>query len=342
MSEIAVVDSDKRKIDIETFRKHVENFPVDRITLEHGNIDAPIDSGYDLSSYRGLYVRVGEVTETVLDRAENLEIVSTCGSGYDHIDVEAASERGVLVTHTPEAPAPGAVEHTFGFILSLLNEFPTMFSRTANGGWAEGQTIVQEMYGRTLGIVGLGTIGSKVAKIAAESFNMDVVAYDPYVEGVRKSNIYPRINRDEIESYGVELVDYDTVFERASVVTMHVPLTPETESMVGSEEFEALEGGYFLNLSRGGVVNEEELIDAVDRDLLEGVALDVMNEEPPDPSNPLLDAPKVYVTPHIAGGKEGYPGRSAEINAKRISKALGGDVPDGLVNPQLVAERPQE
>jgi D-3-phosphoglycerate dehydrogenase len=198
------------------------------------------------------------------------------------------------------------------------------------------------MYGRTLGIVGLGTIGSKVAKIATESFNMDVVAYDPYVEGARDSDIYPRIDREKIESYGVELVDYDIVFKRASIVTMHVPLTHETESMVGSEEFEALDGGYFLNLSRGEVVNETELVDAVDRGLLKGVALDVMGEEPPNPSNPLLHAQNVYITPHIAGGKEGYPSRSAEINAKRISKVLSGGVPDGLINPQIVPEHSQE
>jgi len=340
MSEIGVIDSEKRQIDISTFKRNIDEFSIDRIALEQGNIDASIDPRYDLSSYRALYVRVGEISADILDRAENLEIVSACGSGYDHIDVEVASERGVLVTHTPEAPAPGAVEHTFGFILSLLNEFPTMFSRTANGGWAEGQTVVQEMYGRTLGIVGVGTIGSEVARIATESFNMDVVAYDPYVEGVRESDIHPRIDREEIESYGVEFVDYDALFERASVATMHVPLTPETESMVGSKEFEALKGGYFLNLSRGGVVDEAELIDAVDRGLLEGVALDVMDEEPPEPSNPLLDAPNVYITPHIAGGKEGYSGRSAEINAKRISRALSGGVPDGLVNPHLVAESP--
>lgn len=339
MAEIAVIDSDKRKIDIETFKKNVEDFSVDRITLEQGNIDAPIDSSYDLSSYRGLYVRVGEVTEAVLDRTENLEIVSTCGSGYDHIDVDAATDRGVFVTHTPEAPAPGAVEHTFGFMFTLVNEFPDMFDRTANGGWAEGQTVVQELYDRTIGIVGLGTIGSKVATIARQSFNANVIAYDPYVMGTRQSDIYPRVDREEIESKGIELVEYETLFERASIVTMHVPLTPDTESMVGTEQFEALEGGYFLNLSRGGVVDEAALIDAVERDLLAGVALDVMAEEPPNPSNSLLNAQDVYVTPHIAGGKEGYAGRSAEINAKRITRVLRGEKPDGVVNPEHGSEQ---
>lgn len=337
MAEIAVIDSDKRQIDIETFREHVDGYSVDRISIDQGNIDASIDQSYDLSGYRALYVRVGEITPEVLDRAENLEVVSTCGSGYDHIDVEAASERGVYVTHTPEAPAPGAVEHAFGFMFTLLNDFPAMFSRTANGGWAEGQTVVNELYDRTIGIVGVGTIGSKVARIAAQSFNADVLAYDPYVAGTKESHMYPRVERAELESVGVEFVEYAELFERATVVTMHVPLTPETDSMVGTDEFEALDGGYFLNLSRGGVVDEEALIEAVDRELLAGVALDVMAEEPPDSSNPLLGAPNVHITPHIAGGKEGYAGRSAEINAERISNVLRGEVPDGLVNPDSVS-----
>jgi D-3-phosphoglycerate dehydrogenase len=336
MTDIAVIDSDTRKIDIETFRNNLEGLSVDRIELEHGNIDAPIDPSYDLSSYRGLYVRVGEVTEAVLDRAESLEIVSTCGSGYDHIDVDAATERGVFVTHTPEAPAPGAVEHTFGFIFTLLNEFPEMFDRTASGGWAEGQTVVNELCDRTIGVVGLGTIGSKVAKIAQNSFSADVIAYDPYVTRTRESEIYPRTNRDEIEAAGITLVGKDELFESASIVTMHVPLTSDTRSMVGTEELEALEEGYFINLSRGEVVDEAALIDAVERSLLNGVALDVMSSEPPDASNPLLSASNVFVTPHIAGGKEGYTKRSAEINAKRIGTALRGEPPDKLVNPEFI------
>lgn len=335
MAEIGVIDSRLRQIDLETFQNNIKGFSVDRISLDQGNIDAPIDPEYDLSSYRALYVRVGEITSDVLNRAENLEIVATCGSGYDHVDVDAATERGVMVTHTPEAPAPGAIEHTFGFIFTLLCEFPNMFERTAAGGWAEGQTVVRELSGRTIGVVGLGTIGSKVAKIAQNSFGADVIAYDPYVDGTKESQIYPRVSREEIESAGITLVDRAELFESASVVTMHVPLTAETRKMVGIEEFEALEGGYFINLSRGGVVNESALIDAVERDLLEGAALDVMQSEPPEESHPLLNDENVHITPHIAGGKEGYTERSAKINAKRIQRALHGERPEKLVNPEV-------
>jgi len=336
MSEIAILDSEKRRIDLETFENNVGEFSVDRIVLDRGKIDATIESSYDLSSYRGLYVRVGEITEAVFERAENLEIVSTCGSGYDHVDIDAATDYGVIVTHTPEAPAPGAAEHTFGFIFTLLNELPTMFDRTAEGDWTEGQTTVKELSDRTLGIVGLGTIGSKVAKIAGNSFNTDVIAYDPYVAGTKQSAIYPRTDREEMEAAGVTLVDKETVFQSASIVTMHVPLTKETEEMVGIPELEALEGGFFINLSRGGIIDEEALIDVAERGLLKGVALDVMASEPPDPSNPLLDVPNVYITPHIAGGKDGYTKRSAKINAERIQITIQGDVPEKIVNPKVL------
>ena len=338
MAEIAVLDSDRRQIDLDTFERHLGGFNTDRIALDRGNIDATIDLNrdLDLSSYRGIYVRVGEITEAVFERSDSLEIVSTCGSGYDHVDVGAATEHGVIVTHTPEAPAPGAVEHTFGFIFTLLSEFPSMFEQTAAGGWTEGQVTVNELYDRTLGIVGLGTIGSKIARIARNSFNADVIAYDPYVDGTKQSEIYPRMDREEMDAVGVRLVDKETLFQSASVVTMHVPLTPDTEQMVSTPELEALEDGYFINLSRGGVVDEDALIDATERALLSGVALDVMVEEPPDPSHPLLDAPNVYVTPHIAGGKEGYTKRSARINGERMRATLQGRVPDNVVNPAVL------
>jgi D-3-phosphoglycerate dehydrogenase len=336
MARIAVLDSDKRRIDIKTLRENLSEHTVERIALDGDTIDTPIDQSIDFAPYRALYVRVGNVTDQVLSRGSNLEIVSTCGSGYNHIDLKAATRRGIMVTHTPEAPAPGAIEHTFGFIFALLNRFPAMFEQTSKGNWSEGQTIVEELYDRTIGVVGLGTIGSEVAKIAQNSFNADVIAYDPYVDGSRYSPIYPRVSREEIENAGINLVDKHELFQSASLVTVHVPLNAETRGMVGREELKALEGGYLINLSRGGVVDEKSLIDAVEHRLLKGVALDVVESEPPEANHPLLGMPRVYITPHIAGGKEGYSRRSALINARRITRALRGEKPKNLINPEVL------
>jgi D-3-phosphoglycerate dehydrogenase len=335
MTDIAVLDSNSRPIDFETFTENLDGYTTERVTLESADIRASIGSEYDLSGYRAIYLRVGRITENVLDSADNLEIIATCGSGYDHIDVEAATERGVVVAHTPEAPAPGAIEHAFGFIFLLLNRFPEIIEETSSGGRGKGQTVVEELCGRTVGVVGLGTIGYEVAKTAQNRFGADVVAYDPYVAGQRESDIYPRVSRAEVESHGIELTDKQNLFESASLVTMHVPLTYETRKMVSTAELNALEDSYFVNLSRGEVVDEDALITAVEQETLRGVALDVLQNEPPEPSNPLLSSPRVYVTPHIAGGKEGYITRSAKINAERIPQALDGKHPDKIVNPRV-------
>lgn len=336
MVDIVALDSNSRRIDFETFTENLEGYTAERISLKSADIQATIVNAHDLSNYRGLYVRVGHITEDVIDTANNLEIVATCGSGYDHVDIEAATEHGVAVTHTPEAPAPGVIEHTFGFMFLLLNRFPEIVEKTANGNWGEGQTTVNELCGRTVGVVGLGTIGYEVAKTAQNRFNANVIAYDPYVAGQQESDIYPRVTRDEVESHGITLTDKQGVFEGSSMVTIHVPLTEETREMVSTTELKALEGGYFLNLSRGGVVDEDALIKTVNQEMLQGVALDVMQTEPPRSSNPLLSSPRVYVTPHMAGGKEGYARRSAKINAERIPHILDGNVPDKLINPSVL------
>jgi D-3-phosphoglycerate dehydrogenase len=211
-----------------------------------------------------------------------------------------------------------------------------MFDRTASGKWGEGQTVVNEIRNRTIGVVGVGTIGSQVAEIAASSFGADVVAYDPYVTGEKVSEIYPRVTQDEMEKKGVAFLAKDELFEASSLVTMHVPLTDDTYAMVGKKELEALNGGYFINLSRGGVVDEDALHHAVKNNIIEAAALDVMSSEPPQPSNPLLRLDDVYVTPHIAGGKEGYKKRSAKINSLRISNFLSGGKIKNVVNPSVI------
>jgi len=336
MADIAIIDSDAREMPVELFRDFINGYEIDHIRLSSGDIATSISTERDLTPYRSLYLRVGSITEDVLKRAPNLEHIATCGSGYDHVDVDAATEADVLVTHTPKAPAPGVIEHTFGVLFSLLHRLPEMFERTTNGEWAEGQTTVGEFYGKRLGVVGLGTIGAQIATIAQQHFNANVIAHDPYVSGDLESDIYPRVSSEEITSQGISLTDRESLFEDADIVTMHVPLTERTLGMVSQVELNALEGGYLINTSRGEVVDEEALIKAVDSQQLAGVALDVIANEPPDPDNPLLASPRVYVTPHIAGGTEGYTERSVRINADRIVHVLDGERPENLVNPNVL------
>jgi phosphoglycerate dehydrogenase-like enzyme len=336
MSEIGVIDSSVRAIPVGLFRKLLNGYSIKHIRLTSGDISTTIGLEHDLRPLRALYVRVGSITADIIDRAPDLELVATCGSGYDHIDVGAATEAGVMVTHTPGAPAPGVVEHTFGVMFSIVHRLPEMFEITTRDGWAEGQTTVGEVYGKRIGVIGLGTIGSRIAKIAEEQFGADVLAYDPYVSGERESPVWPRTSRDEMTSCGVTLTSKRELFEQADIVTIHVPLTESTRGMVGRGELDAIEGGYLINTSRGEIVDESALIEAVEAGKIAGVGLDVMTNEPPDSNNPLLNSPRVYVTPHIAGGTDGYVERSARINAERISRVLRGERPDSLVNPEVI------
>jgi D-3-phosphoglycerate dehydrogenase len=336
MAEIGVIDSSVRTIPIDLFKDLVQNHSVEHIRLSSGDISTTIGLEHDLRSFRALYVRVGSITAHIIDRAPDLELVATCGSGYDHIDVGAATEAGIMVTHTPGAPAPGVVEHTFGVMFSIVHRLPEMFEITTQGGWAEGQTTVGEIYGKRIGVIGLGTIGSRIARIAQEHFGADVLAYDPYVSGELESPVWPRTSRDEVTSCGVTLTSKQRLFEQADIVTIHVPLTDSTRGMVGSDELDAIKGGYLINTSRGEIVDEAALIEAVKARRIAGVGLDVMTNEPPDSNNPLLNSPRVYVTPHIAGGTNGYVERSVRINAERISRVLRGERPDYLVNPEVI------
>jgi D-3-phosphoglycerate dehydrogenase len=337
MADVLVCDNESHPMSVEEFDASLAGYGVDHVELPSGSLDVTIDTGrYDLSGYRALYIRVGEVTADVLDAAPDLELVATVGSGYDHVDVDAATERGVVVTHTPEAPAPGVVEHTFGLIVSLLHELPELFSATAAGEWSRARRSVAELHGRTVGVVGLGTVGARVAFAASRTFDADVLGYDPYVTGEAESEVYPRVDREEVEAAGVELVGRDALFRRADLVTLHVPLTERTRGSVGRAELSAIEDGYLVNTSRGAVVDEPALIEAVEDGALAGVALDVMATEPPDPDNPLLGAENVYVTPHVAGGTEGFSERSARRNAERIRETLEGGRPDGLLNPGVL------
>jgi D-3-phosphoglycerate dehydrogenase len=322
-------------MNIEEFRSRITGFDVDHAMLTDGSLNVTIDlTDYPLSQYRAMYIRVGEVTEEVLDVATNLELVATCGSGYDHIDIEAATAHGVTVTHTPQAPAPGVVEHTIGFLFSLLHELPDLFEQTAAGHWVDSRRAVAELEDRTVGVVGLGTIGSRVATLLSKRFNCDVIAYDPYVTGDASSPMYPRVEQAEIEAKGISFTTRRELFKRADIVTLHVPLSDATDHMVDAQVLELLKGGYLINTSRGEVIDESALIQAMERDLLKGVALDVMEAEPPADTNPLLEMSNVYVTPHVAGGTKKFTQRSARINARRIRHALRGEEIEGVINPQ--------
>lgn len=334
MADVLVVESETHPVRTETFATALGDHRIDVLTTERGGVGTNLDDrlAEALEDHAALYFRTGRVSRRLFAEHPALQFIVTHGSGTDHVDVDAATEYGVGVVHTPEGPGPAVVEHTIGLIIALLREFPSRMSATAAGEWSTAQGTVPELGELTVGVVGLGTIGFGVAE-TLRSLGVTTIGFDPYVTGELDSSLYPRYDRATVEEAGVELVGTPALYERADLVTVHVPLTDHTRGMIGARELSRLEGGYLVNVARGDVIDESALIEAADR--LSGVALDVLSQEPPDPNHPLLSRSDVLVTPHVAASTDGYLERSAERAGQKLRILFDGGTVDTLVNPAV-------
>jgi D-3-phosphoglycerate dehydrogenase len=266
-----------------------------------------------VSDAKALIVRSGtEVTEAVFAAAPDLVIVGRAGIGVDNIDIDAATDHGVIVANAPEGNVRAAAEHTVAMTFAAARSIPQAHDRLKAGEWAKGDYLGTEVNGKTLGVVGLGRVGQEVAK-RLDPLGMDVVAYDPY------------IGEDRAEQLGAELADLEAVLERADVLTIHSPLTAETEGMIGEEELAEVEGGYLVNCARGGIVDEAALAAAVEDGVLRGAALDVFGEEPLPEDSPLLDVDDVVVTPHLGASTEAAQENVATSTADQVLAAFAGE-----------------
>ncbi|MCL7417912.1 MAG: phosphoglycerate dehydrogenase, partial [Halalkalicoccus sp.] len=201
--------------------------------------DYDIEGGTELEDalqgVHGLIVRSGtEVTRQVLDGADDLVIVGRAGIGVDNIDIDAATEHGVIVANAPEGNVRAAAEHTVAMAFAAARSIPQAHTRLKAGDWAKSDFLGTEVNNKTLGIVGLGRVGQEVAK-RLNNLGMDLVAYDPY------------ISEDRAEQIGADLVEFEECIERADFLTVHTPLTPETEGLISHEELAMLDGGYLIN-----------------------------------------------------------------------------------------------
>ncbi|MFB6303979.1 MAG: NAD(P)-dependent oxidoreductase [Haloferacaceae archaeon] len=335
MARVTVTYSETHPVRVDRVRDGLEGHDVRAVELPPGNTSATNDAFRAAAvESDALIVRPGNVSGDLLASADDLRIVAVHGSGYDHVDVAAATDRGVVVTHSPEAVAPSVVEHALGATVALLRDWPATMERTAAGEWNAARTEVKEVGERTVGVVGLGTIGFRVARAVDAAFGADVVGYDPYVTGEREGDIYPRHHRSTVEDAGVELVGFHDLFERSDVVTLHVPLTDETRGMVDADALSRLDG-YLVNTARGEVVDESALLDALESGGVAGAALDVRAEEPPADDDPLAGRDDVLATPHLAGVSDGYLRRAADRAAEKVGDVLAGERPAFVVNPAV-------
>lgn len=246
------------------------------------------------------------VTRKIIEAGNRLKMIGRPGVGLDNIDVKAAGERGVKVLNTPEAPAPSVAELVFCLMLCLARRIPMADSGMKGGRWLKGETKGNELYGKTLGIVGFGHIGSRIAKIAIAA-GMTVLAYDKY-----------RKEADE----GVRLVGLEELLENSDFVSLHVPLTDETRHMISLRELGTMKQSAFLiNTSRGEVVDEEALYTALMERKIAGAGLDVFSKEPY--FGPLAKLDNVVATPHIGANTEEAQLRAGMMLAEKIFKEAG-------------------
>ncbi|MGM0546405.1 MAG: phosphoglycerate dehydrogenase [Bacteroidota bacterium] len=281
----------------------------------------------EIKSYDGIVVRSStDVTPEVLEAAENLKVVGRAGVGVDNIDIDAATARGVLVMNTPDGNTISTAEHTCGMILALARNIPQSVNTVKNGGWDRKKYMGTEVHNKTLGIVGLGKIGTEVAKRMKE-FEMTIKAYDPFA------------SQEKADSLGVELLELDELLGEADFLTVHTPLTEKTKGMISMEKADKLKKGmYLVNCARGGIYKEEDLNTLIDEGYVDGIALDVYSKEPPtDELYELLKHPQIITTPHLGASTEEAQEKVAEQIAHQMADALEEKSFKGSLNGKSIS-----
>jgi len=262
-----------------------------------------------------LVVRLFPVDAAVIASAPRLRVVAKAGVGLDNIDLDAAARRGVAVVSTPGSNSNAVAEHTIALMLALSRRLVAADAATRAGWNPPRETFLgPELRGKTLAIVGLGCVGSRVARIATGGFGMRVRAYDPYVDPAAAGDC------------AAELVaSLDALLEDADFLSLHVPLTGETRRMVDASRLAKLRStSRLINTSRGAVVDTAALVDALSRGALAGAALDVFEAEPLPHGHALTRAPNVLLSPHVAGMTPEAFDESSRVAARRVLEVLGG------------------
>lgn len=269
----------------------------------------------------GMLVRVAKITAEIMDAIPTLQVVAKHGVGVDNIDVDAATERGILVVNAPTANSNAVAEHTVTLILAACKNLVLLDQATRNSGFAKrSQYVLTELKGKTVGLVGLGRIARLVAK-KLTAFDVKLIGSDPFV------------SKETAAEHGIELMSMESVLEQADIVSLHTPLTDETHKMVNGELLAKMKPSAILvNVSRGPVVDEDALFHALKEGKIAGAALDVFDPEPPSVYNPLFALDNVVVSPHNAALTDMALVAMAMDSATGIADYLTGKTPAYPVN----------
>lgn len=287
--------------------------------LKKGGLDVTVKTGMtpeelkkEIVKYDGLVIRSAtKVTADVIAAAKSLKVVGRAGSGLDNVDKAAASKKGIVVMNTPGGNTVTTAEHTLSMMMSLARNIPQATASTKAGKWEKKKFGGVELFNKTLGIIGMGAIGTQLAK-RAQGLGMSILGYDPF------------LSRERADSLGIEMATLDKIYKNSDFITVHSPLTDETRGLINKKTIKKMKDGVrIINCARGGIVNEKDLYDALVSGKVAGAALDVFEKEPPE-NNPLLTLDNFICTPHL-----GASTTEAQVN---VAVAVAEQIVDYLVN----------
>lgn len=280
-----------------------------------------------VGQYDGLVVRSEtKVTAEVIAAGARLQVIGRAGVGVDNIDVDAATARGIVVVNAPSGNTIAVAEHTLGLIIAAARNITQAAAALREGRWERAKFMGVEIRGKTLGVLGLGRIGTEVAR-RAQSFEMRIIGHDPYV------------SEEHASRFGARLVDLPTILAESDILTIHTPATVQTEGLIGKNELTQMKPtAWIVNCARGGIVDEAELLLALNDGRIAGAALDVFSQEPAG-DNPLVRHPKVVATPHLAAStQEAQVNVAVEVAEQMIAVLEGRPAPFAVNAPPISAE----
>lgn len=310
---VEIIDSLRERFSVRMWEE--ENKPVPREVLEK-----------EMKDIDGLLCLLTEkVDSNLLNGSEKLKVISNMAVGYNNIDIQAASKRGIMVTNTPGVLTETTADLTFALLMAVSRRLVESSDYLRSGKWetwSPMQLTGQDIHGSKLGIIGLGRIGEAVAR-RAKGFDMEVLYYN-------------RSRKPEAEKgLGIIYKDFDSLLQESDFICVLTPYTPETINLIDREQFALMKkSAILINTSRGGIVNEIALYDALSEGKIWGAGLDVFEEEPVSEHHPILGLPNVTVLPHIGSASIKTRLKMAELAANQLSQAISGKIPENLVNKQ--------
>lgn len=284
----------------------------------------PEDLKKIVADYDGWIIRSGtKITADLIEAATKLKIIGRAGVGLDNVDLPAATKRGIIVMNTPDGNTISTAEHTVAMLMAAARQIPQAYASLKSGKWERSKFVGTELFGKTLGVVGIGRIGSNVARKAI-GLGMRVIAYDPYLDPAKS------------KGHEFEIVTLDDIVKRSDFITVHTPLTPETKGLFGAKQFAAMKKGVrVVNCARGGIYDEVALAEALKSGQVASAALDVFEKEPCT-DHPLLAFDNVVAVPHLGASTTEAQENVAVVVAEQVVEALqGGRIRNAANMPSL-------